>query len=84
MEGTATDLRKPSAVSADDNKSPIGIASKTGTRILQFLLAVARMLIGANSFLRYLWWTACYSAWSGIPKLQPWNRRRCNGRHQHP
>lgn len=31
--------------------------------------AVALMVVAANSFLRYLWWTACYSAWSGIPKL---------------
>jgi len=27
------------------------------------------MLVAANSFLSYLWWTACYSAWSGIPKM---------------
>lgn len=38
-------------------------------RAARILIATALMLIGANSFLRYLWWTACYSAWSGIPKL---------------
>jgi hypothetical protein len=27
------------------------------------------MALAANCFLKYLWWTACYSAWSGIPKL---------------
>ena len=27
------------------------------------------MAVAANCFLKYLWWTACYSAWSGIPKL---------------
>lgn len=27
------------------------------------------MAIAANCFLKYLWWTACYSAWYGIPKL---------------
>ena len=27
------------------------------------------MAIAANRFLKYLWWTACYSAWYGIPKL---------------
>jgi hypothetical protein len=27
------------------------------------------MALAANSFLKYLWWTACYSAWRGIPKL---------------
>lgn len=27
------------------------------------------MVLAANCFLKYLWWTACYSAWQGIPKL---------------
>ena len=27
------------------------------------------MATAANCFLKYLWWAACYSAWSGIPKL---------------
>jgi hypothetical protein len=27
------------------------------------------MAAAANCFLKYLWWTACYSAWSGIPKM---------------
>jgi hypothetical protein len=27
------------------------------------------MALAANCFLKYLWWTACYSAWYGIPKL---------------
>ena len=27
------------------------------------------MDVAANRFLSYLWWTACYSAWSGIPKM---------------
>jgi glucan phosphoethanolaminetransferase (alkaline phosphatase superfamily) len=36
-----------------------------------FAVASALLLIAsaANCFLKYLWWTACYSAWSGIPKL---------------
>ena len=33
------------------------------------LIALALMALAANCFLKYLWWTACYSAWSGIPKL---------------
>jgi len=33
------------------------------------LLAAALMAFAANCFLKYLWWTACYSAWAGIPKL---------------
>jgi hypothetical protein len=32
-------------------------------------LAAILMALAANCFLKYLWWTACYSAWSGIPKL---------------
>jgi hypothetical protein len=39
------------------------------TRIIPALLAIALMALAANTFLKYLWWTACYSAWSGIPKL---------------
>jgi hypothetical protein len=27
------------------------------------------MALAANCFLKYLWWTACYSAWYGVPKL---------------
>jgi hypothetical protein len=37
--------------------------------ILRIAVAVALMGIAANCFLKYLWWTACYSAWTGIPKL---------------
>ena len=36
---------------------------------LRVLIAVALMALAANCFLKYLWWTACYSAWRGIPKL---------------
>lgn len=32
-------------------------------------LAFVLMAVAANRFLSYLWWTACYSAWSGIPKM---------------
>ena len=38
-------------------------------RIFRTLLAVILMALAANAFLKYLWWTACYSAWSGIPKM---------------
>jgi hypothetical protein len=41
----------------------------TSGRVLRIFLAAGLMLIAANCFLRYLWWTACYSAWYGIPKL---------------
>lgn len=41
------------------------MANKT----LRTLLAAALMAFAANCFLKYLWWTACYSAWAGIPKM---------------
>jgi hypothetical protein len=37
--------------------------------MVRVLIAIAAMALAANSFLKYLWWTACYSAWSGIPKM---------------
>jgi hypothetical protein len=36
---------------------------------LRIVIAVGLMALAANCFLKYLWWTACYSAWGGIPKL---------------
>lgn len=39
------------------------------TGLVRVLLASALMALAANCFLKYLWWTACYSAWAGIPKL---------------
>ena len=50
---------------APSNASP----STAASRILRALLALALMATAANFFLKYLWWTACYSAWSGIPKM---------------
>lgn len=38
-------------------------------RVVTAISALALMLLAANRFLSYLWWTACYSAWSGIPKM---------------
>jgi hypothetical protein len=44
------------------------------TGIIRIFLATALMALAANCFLKYLWWTACYSAWTGIPKLAAqWN-----------
>jgi len=44
------------------------------TGIIRILLTTALMALAANCFLKYLWWTACYSAWAGIPKLAAqWN-----------
>ena len=37
------------------------------------------MALAANCFLKYLWWTACYSAWYGIPKLaEQWKAAGAN------
>ncbi len=41
----------------------------TSSLILRIAAAAALMALAANCFLKYLWWTACYSAWYGIPKL---------------
>ena len=48
-----------------------GNAAKIGNvrGIVTTISALALMLVAANSFLSYLWWTACYSTWSGIPKM---------------
>jgi hypothetical protein len=39
------------------------------SRVLRLAVSGALMALAANCFLKYLWWTACYSAWSGIPKM---------------
>jgi len=38
-------------------------------KILRAFLSVTLMALAANCFLKYLWWTACSSAWAGIPKM---------------
>ena len=58
------------ALAAEPTAQP-AIASYPAVRALRIAVAVALMLIAANCFLKYLWWTACYSAWSGIPKMAP-------------
>ena len=45
------------------------MAENTSSSILKLVAAAGLMVIAANCFLTYLWWSACYSAWSGIPKL---------------
>jgi len=32
-------------------------------------MAATLAALAANCFLKYLWWTACYSAYYGIPKM---------------
>jgi hypothetical protein len=44
------------------------MANKTSP-ILRALVTAILIALAANCFLKYLWWTACYSAWGGIPKL---------------
>jgi len=43
--------------------------SDNTSRIFRLATALALMALAANCFLKYLWWTACHSAWDGIPKL---------------
>ncbi len=43
--------------------------TRIALRTLRPIFALALMATAANCFLKYLWWTACYSAWSGIPKM---------------
>lgn len=66
METQLATTRLNSAKDADK-----GVAS----RVFGGVAAAALMTIAANCFLKYLWWAACYSAWSGIPKLEAqWQR----------
>jgi hypothetical protein len=49
------------------------------SRIVRFVAALTLMALAANCFLKYLWWTACYSAWYGIPKLaEQWKAAGAN------
>ena len=41
------------------------MAHKTFRAVLAAILTA----LAANCFLKYLWWTASYSAWSSIPKM---------------
>lgn len=43
------------------------------------LLAFVLMALAANCFLKYLWWTACYNTWAGIPKMvEQWRAAGAN------
>lgn len=62
------------ALAAESNRPAIsnpGSAAMTGNvrRIVTTISVLASTFLAANCFLSYLWWTACYSAWSGIPKM---------------
>ncbi|HKT87913.1 MAG TPA: hypothetical protein VJQ59_05725 [Candidatus Sulfotelmatobacter sp.] len=46
-----------------------GHSGRMGSRITGIIVAAVAMTAAANCFLKYVWWTACYSAWRGIPKL---------------
>ena len=38
-------------------------------KVFRVVLAAILLALAANCFLKYLWWTAYYTAWSGIPKM---------------
>ena len=58
---------------AAEQSSPPATAGRIGIGILRAVLALTLTALSASCFLKYMWWTACYSAWNGIPKLaQQW------------
>lgn len=42
---------------------------RSASRIWSIALAVFFAALAGNCFLKYVWWTACHTAWAGIPKL---------------
>ncbi len=60
------------ALAAEQSSRP-ATKGRIGSGVLRTILALALMAVSASCFLKYMWWTACYSAWNGIPKLaQQW------------
>ena len=65
------------ALATEDQPHATSTTASSGTppmtgnasRVFTAIFALALMLAAANRFLSYLWWTACYSTWSGIPKM---------------
>ena len=61
------------------NPATFALSASRTSRIVRVLIAIAAMALAANCFLKYLWCTACYSAWSGIPKLaEQWKAAGAN------
>ena len=54
------------ASAAERPSTPV---TESRSPIVRIALAFVLMAVAANRFLSYLWWTACSSAWSGIPKM---------------
>ena len=63
------DLATEQNLRAPANQAPRDRTASAASPILRIALALALITTAANCFLKYLWWTACYSAWAGIPKL---------------
>ena len=74
------------ALTAEDSRRTLTDASRvhphstvTTSRLLRAVFALALMATAANCFLKYLWWAACYSAWSGLPKFhEQWKAAGAN------
>jgi hypothetical protein len=74
------------ALAVEDSRRTFTDASRvhphtigTASRLLRAVFALALMAIAANCFLKYLWWAACYSAWSGLPKFhEQWKAAGAN------
>jgi hypothetical protein len=56
-------------VLAAEDTSQAAIRRHPVRKVSLGLLAVTLTGVSASCLLKYMWWTACYSAWSGIPKL---------------
>ena len=74
------------ALAAEDSRRTFTDASRvnphsigTTSLLLRAVFALSLMAIAANCFLKYLWWAACYSAWSGLPKFhEQWKAAGAN------
>jgi hypothetical protein len=74
------------ALAAEDSRRTFTDASRvnphsigTTSLLLRGVFALSLMAIAANCFLKYLWWAACYSAWSGLPKFhEQWKAAGAN------
>ena len=74
------------ALAAEDSRRTFTDASRvnphsigTTSLLLRGVFALSLMAMAANCFLKYLWWAACYSAWSGLPKFhEQWKAAGAN------
>jgi len=61
-------IHRNNIATADQISRPT-TSTHLASRILSALFAAALNAVSASCLLKYMWWTACYSAWNGVPKL---------------